>query len=92
VHKAGRSEVKILVNIMKANTGIKGKVPLTLNQDPKCRQVVYITSELLSPAKGPHYPLNSWLVEHEIWSGCLRDAKYLLPLPPLKPRSVYLIT
>jgi len=56
---------------MKPHGGIKGKVPLPLNQDPKWRFVVYIISQLLSPPKGPYYPLNRGLVEPKIWCGCL---------------------
>jgi len=43
--------------------GINGKAPLTLNQDPKWRLVVNIMSQLLSPTKEPHYPLNRGLDE-----------------------------
>jgi len=70
--------------------GIKGKAPLTLIQDPKCRLVVNSMPQLLSHA-GSHYPLNRVLDETQAWSG-LRQAKYLLPLPRFTPTIVYLIT
>jgi len=56
------------------------------------RLVVDITSQLLSPSKGPHYNLNRGLLEPHIWCGFLREAKYPLPLPQFVPRIVYLIT
>jgi len=77
---------------MKPYRGIKDKVPLTLNQDPKWRLVVYITSQLLSPAKGTNYPLKWGMDEPQIWSGCLWEAKYPLSLPLFTPMIVYLIT
>jgi DNA polymerase elongation subunit (family B) len=40
------------------------------------RLVVDITSQLLSPSKGPHYTLNRRLVKPRIWHGFLREAKY----------------
>ena len=83
---------EVVVDITKAYRGIKGKAPLTLNQAPQWRRVVNVTSQLLSPTKRPHYPLNRGLVQLQIWSGCLREAKYLLPLPQLTRRFVYLIT
>jgi len=74
-----------------AYRGIKGKAPLTLNKDPKWRLEVNISSQLLSSANEPHYPLNRVLDEPQTWSG-LRQAKYLLPLPRFTPMIVYLIT
>ena len=48
---------EVLVNITKPYRGIKGKAPLNLNKYTKWRRAVNITSQLLSPAKGPHYQL-----------------------------------
>jgi len=44
-------------------------------------------SQLLSRAKEPHYPLIRGLDEPQTWSGCLREAKYPLPLPRFTPRE-----
>jgi hypothetical protein len=81
---------EVLANITKAYRGIKGKAPITFNQDPNWRWVVNIMYQLLSPAKGHHYPLNRGMVELHIWSGCLWEAKYLFLLPQLTRRFVYL--
>jgi len=56
------------------------------------RLVVDITSQLLSPSKGPHYTLNRGLVKPHIWYGFLRGAKHPLPLPQFAPRIIYLKT
>ena len=76
---------EVLVTTMMTYRRIKGKAPLILNQGPKWRLVVNITSQLLSTLKGPHYPLNRGLDELQIWSGCLETRNTCFHFPDLHP-------